>query len=249
MYFVGIDLGWQSGGSGICLLQHVATGLQLLDFDHCDTRADVLTLLDRWVPPAVPALVAVDAPTLIPNETGMRECDRLAHRYFGKYDAGCYPANRGRPFATALLEFGLALEARGFQHAPQMSPQQAGRYQIELFPHPATIHLFRLPKILKYKKGRIAERRQALAHLRHLQLTTLPTLTPALPLQESALPILPTGGKALKAAEDQLDSLTCAYAGAHWWWWCLERNWVLGDAAGGYIVVPAPYPDQIAPPA
>ncbi|MEM9816691.1 MAG: DUF429 domain-containing protein [Cyanobacteria bacterium P01_D01_bin.6] len=247
MYFVGIDLGWQSGGSGICLLQQVPTGLQLLNFDHCDTRTDVLALLDRWLPPETPALIAVDAPTLIPNETGMRECDRLAHRYFGKYDAGCYPANRGRPFATALLEFGSELEARDFQHAPHLFPQQAGRYQIELFPHPATIHLFRLPKILKYKKGRMAERRQALARLRHLQLTTFSTLVPALPLQESDLPSLPAGGKALKAVEDQLDSLTCAYAGAHWWWWGRERNWVLGDAAGGYIVVPAPYPEQRDP--
>ncbi|MEM9119981.1 MAG: DUF429 domain-containing protein [Cyanobacteria bacterium P01_F01_bin.56] len=247
MYFVGIDLGWQSGGSGVCLLQQVPTGLQLLNFDHCDTRTDVLALLDRWLPPGTPALIAVDAPTLIPNETGMRECDRLAHRYFGKYDAGCYPANRGRPFATALLEFGSELEARDFQHAPHLFPQQVGRYQIELFPHPATIHLFRLPKILKYKKGRIAERRQALARLRHLQLTTFSTLVPALPLQESDLPSLPTGGKALKAVEDQLDSLTCAYAGAHWWWWGRERNWVLGDAAGGYIVVPAPYPEQRDP--
>lgn len=153
MYFVGIDLGWQSGGSGVCLLQAECAGLRLLSFHHCDSRAAVLALLDQLLGPTAPALIAVDAPTLIPNETGMRECDRLAHRYFGKYDAGCYPANRGRPFATALLDFGLALEARGFYHAPQIVPQQPGRYQIELFPHPATIHLFRLAKILKYKKG------------------------------------------------------------------------------------------------
>lgn len=247
MYFVGIDLGWQSGGSGVCGLQATPAGLQLIDLGHCRSRAEVLTRLDDLVPPAAPALIAVDAPTLIPNETGMRECDRLAHRYFGKYDAGCYPANRGRPFAPALIEFGRALEARGFRHAPQLEARQPGRYQIELFPHPATIHLFRLSKILKYKKGRIAQRRAELAKLRSLQIATFATLTPALPLEEAALPTLPTGGKALKVAEDQLDSLTCAYAGAHWWWWGLERNWVLGDAAGGYIVVPAPYPEQIRP--
>jgi len=247
MYFVGVDLGWQSGGSGVCLLEAQQETLQLLSFHHCDSRAAVLALLDQLISPTAPALIAVDAPTLIPNETGMRECDRLAHRYFGKYDAGCYPANRRRPFAPALLEFGRELEARGFGHAPQITPQQAGRYQIELFPHPATIHLFRLPKILKYKKGRIAERQLALAQLRTLQLKRLAKLTPSLPLQDGDLPRLPTGGKALKAAEDQLDSLTCAYAGAHWWWWGLARNWVLGDATGGYIVVPAPYADQIVP--
>lgn len=128
-----------------------------------------------------------------------------------------------------------------------IAPRTSGRYQIELFPHPATIHLFRLTRILKYKKGRIAERRSALAHLRHLQLTTFRNLTPSLPLQEADLPPIPAGGKAFKMVEDQLDSLTCAYAGAHWWWWGLERNWVLGDVDSGYIVVPAPYADQRLP--
>jgi predicted RNase H-like nuclease len=189
-------------------------------------------------------MIAVDAPTLIPNATGMRDCDRLAHKYFGKYDAGCYPANRDRPFATTLIEFGRALEARGFGHASHIAPQIPGRYQIELFPHPATIHLFRLPKILKYKKGRVRDRRTALNTLRSLQLCHLPNLNPGLRLETADLPTIPAGGKALKVVEDQLDSVTCAYSGAHWWWWGRERNWVLGDDQNGYIVVPAPYADQ-----
>lgn len=246
MLFLGIDLGWQSGGSGLCCLEMFSGGLRLAHLDYCESRVEVLAWVDQMAPSTVPALVAVDAPTLIPNETGMRLCDRLAHQHFGKYDAGCYPANRSRPFATNLIEFGLALEVRGFRHAADISPQLPGRYQIELFPHPATIHLFRLAKILKYKKGRIRDRREALGKLRALQLSTLPTLEPALPLREADLPRIPSGGKALKGVEDRLDSLTCAYAGAHWWWWGRERNWVLGDASG-YIVVPAPYPDQIFP--
>lgn len=247
MQFLGIDLGWQSGGSGLCCLEMAPTGLQLMEFSCCDSREAVLAWIDAHIAVDAPALIAVDAPTLIPNATGMRLCDRLAHRYFGKYDAGCYPANQGRPFAEALIQFGLALEARGFYHAPNIAPRAGGRYQIELFPHPATIHMFRLNRILKYKKGRLADRRHGLAALRSHQLSTFPQLTPALPLKESDLPAIPTTGKALKAVEDQLDSLTCAYAGAHWWWWGLERNWVLGDGESGYIVVPAPYPEQVRP--
>ena len=247
MRFLGVDLGWQSGGSGVCCLEMASTRLALTQIEHRASREEVLAWIDYVAPPNQPALVAVDAPTLIPNESGMRVCDRLAHRYFGKYDAGCYPANKGRSFATNLIEFGLALEARGFRHAAELQPQAPGRYQIELFPHPATIHLFRLQKILKYKKGRIANRYQALVQLRALQLFHLPLLMPALPLTADELPSIPTGGKAFKVVEDQLDSLTCAYAGAHWWWWGRERNWVLGDAISGYIVVPAPYEDQVCP--
>lgn len=247
MRFLGIDLGWQSGGSGLCCLEATSTGLWLVDLGHCASREAVLAWIDTQVAPDEPALVAVDAPTLIPNETGMRLCDRLAHRYFGKYDAGCYPANRGRPFAKALIQFGLALEARGFCHAPAIAPGVPGRYQIELFPHPATVHFFKLDRILKYKKGRLADRREALEQLRYYQLSEFPQIVPQLPLSEADLPAIPTKGKALKVVEDQLDSVTCAFAGAHWWWWGLERNWVLGDGETGYIVVPAPYPEQIKP--
>jgi predicted RNase H-like nuclease len=49
---------------------------------------------------------------------------------------------------------------------------------------------------------------------------------------------IPRTGAALKAFEDQLDSLICAYVGAHWWHWGKERNLVLGEQVTGYIVVP-----------
>jgi predicted RNase H-like nuclease len=168
----------------------------------------------------------------------MRLPDRLAHKHFGKYDAGCYPANRSRPFAQKLISFGLALESRGFRHAPEAPAQSPGRFQLEVFPHPVTVHLFGLQRILKYKKGTLAQRRPELEKLRQYQLSVLPGLNPSLELTDADLPAIPTPGKAMKAVEDQLDSLTCAYAAAHWWYWGLERNWVLGNVDEGYIVGP-----------
>ncbi|MEO1447839.1 MAG: DUF429 domain-containing protein, partial [Cyanobacteria bacterium J06635_11] len=110
--------------------------------------------------------------------------------------------------------------------------------QIEVFPHPATIQLFNLPQILKYKKGRLASRAKALEELRSHILQQLPQHTP--PLIIETLPNIPTAGKALKAVEDQLDSIICAYVAAHWWYWGGSQNWVIGDRASGYIVVPSP---------
>ena len=82
-------------------------------------------------------------------------------------------------------------------------------------------------------------------------LNILPTLEPTLNLSSFSVrpprlcgsfpSEIPATGAALKAVEDQLDSLICAYVAAHWWYWGIERNWVLGDAATGYIVVPAPF--------
>ena len=45
-------------------------------------------------------------------------------------------------------------------------------------------------------------------------------------------------GAQLKAIEDKLDSLICAYIGAYWWYWGTKRNLVLGDRTTGYIVIP-----------
>jgi predicted RNase H-like nuclease len=245
MKFLGIDLGWQSGPSGLCCLSYKDNTLTLTDLQRQPTHPDILAWVDHHTQAEPDAVIAVDAPTLIPNETGMRLPDRLAHKHFGKYHAGCYPANRSLPFAQKLIDFGLALEARGFQHAPHSLAQSPGRFQLEVFPHPVTIHLFGLDKILKYKKGRLAERRPELARLRAYQLAILPTLEPPLPLTEQDLPEIPKGGTALKAVEDQLDSLICAYAAAYWWYWGCDRNQILGNPDEGYIVVPAPIPDKM----
>jgi predicted RNase H-like nuclease len=186
-------------------------------------------------------MIAVDAPTLIPNATGSRLADKLTHKYFGKYHAGCYPANQNLPFAERTVNFGLELESRGFAHAPTIQPQKPGRYQIEVFPHPAIINLFNLERILKYKKGRLNERRLELIKLQNYILDILPTLTPSLltlRLCGSLSAEIPSTGPALKAAEDKLDSLICAYVAAHWWYWGEQHNIVLGDGNTGYIIIP-----------
>jgi predicted RNase H-like nuclease len=238
MKFIGVDLGWKSQPSGLCCLKLVEGKLELVDLERRDAIAHILTWIDNWVKPAESALIAVDAPTLIPNPTGSRLPDKLTHKYFGKYHAGCYPANQNLPFAERTINFGLELESRGFAHAPSIEPQTPGRYQIEVFPHPAIVHLFGLERILKYKKGRISERRLELIKLYQYIVEMLPTLEPALHLGSKFSIEIPHTGAALKATEDKLDSLICAYVAAYWWYWGEQRNLVLGDRTTGYIVIP-----------
>lgn len=247
MKFLGIDLGWLSGASGVCCLQLAGDRLEILDLTRLSTIEEILTWIELWVSPAEPALIAVDAPTLIPNATGMRLPDKLTHKYFGRYHAGCYPANLDRPFALRTVGFGSSLEQRGFIHAPTIEPRRFGRYQIEVFPHPAIVHLFDLKQILKYKKGTLALRAAELSKLQQYIEKVLPKKEPSLSLAGkntvfcALAPIVGFSlkGTALKATEDQLDSLICAYTGAHWWYWGSARNLVLGDLSTGYIVVPS----------
>ena len=241
MKFIGIDLGWKSQPSGLCCLEWIDGQLQLLDLDRKEAIADILAWIDKSVQPDEPAIIAVDAPTLIPNATGSRLADKLSHKYFGKYHAGCYPANKNLPFADRTINFGLELESRGFAHAPTIEPQKLSRYQIEVFPHPAIVNLFNLERILKYKKGRLSDRRLELIKLQNYLLNILPSLSPSLLSLRlcGSLPLeIPTTGAALKATEDKLDSLICAYVGAYWWYCGEQRNLVLGDGITGYIVIP-----------
>ena len=103
----------------MCCLHLQQHALELVDLNRYAAVDDILGWVERQAADASTVVVGVDAPTLIPNETGMRLPDRLAHKHFGKYDAGCYPANRSRPFAQKLIAFGLALESRGFLPCPR----------------------------------------------------------------------------------------------------------------------------------
>ena len=240
MKFIGVDLGWTSGASGVCCLVG-QNKLEILEIDTILELYFILDRLDEWVSPQAPAIIAVDAPTIINNQKGMRIADKLTHKYFGRYHGGCYPANLNLAFSDRTVGFSDSLTARNFQHAPKITAKQLGRYQIEVFPHPATINLFGLNKILKYKKGRIAERQAELNKLRDYIVNILPNLEPALDTASlDLIPIIPDKitGKELKAIEDKLDSLICAYVAAYWWYWGKARNMVLGDRDNGYIVVP-----------
>ncbi len=166
MKFIGVDLAWTSGSTGLCCLVWQDRKLQILDCQRYQQLSAIWAWFYYWVKGSESALIAVDAPTIIPNATGMRVPDRLTHKYFGRYHAGCYPANLSRPFAGRTTQFSIMLEKRGFVHAPTMTPQKLGRFQIEVFPHPAMLNLFNLDRILKYKKGRLAARKVELAKMR-----------------------------------------------------------------------------------
>ena len=241
MKFIGVDFGWTSGASGLCCLIWEKNKLKILDITTVLEIDAILNRIDCWTSTNAPALIAVDAPTIINNQTGMRLPDKLTHKHFGRYHAGCYPANLNLAFSDRTVGFGNSLIKRNFNHAPTITAKQLGRYQIEVFPHPATINLFKLDKILKYKKGRLAERQLELNKLRNYIIEILPILEPALSV-DSLNKIPPIAaklpGKELKAIEDRLDSLLCAYVAAHWWYWGEAKNMVLGDIDHGYIIIP-----------
>jgi predicted RNase H-like nuclease len=245
MQFLGVDLGWHGKPTGVARLASGTQGLRLAAVERLASAQEVLAWIDRTVADG-DAVVAVDAPLVITNSAGLREADREISRKFGRYHACCNSANLSRPFAELTTGFSRDLENRGYVHRPEADPQCAGRYQIEVYPHPAIVNLFDLELIIRYKKGRVGARIVELNRYRQLMLDRLPFLSPALEIDE--LPEVPShGGDDLKATEDMLDAILAAYVGAHWWHWGLERNGLYGRTGEGIIVVPSRFPHQPSP--
>jgi predicted RNase H-like nuclease len=231
--FLGVDLGWYGKPSGLASIGVSRDGLYLRDLTRLENSDEIY----RWIQTEAgsgSAVVAVDAPLVIPNRTGIRDVERELNREFRRFHAGCHAANLGRPFAQNVLSFSQRLVDLGFRHGAEIRARQPGRFQIEVHPHAATVNLFDLPRIVKYKRGRREAKGRELGRLRELMLSRLPMLDPPLSLR---LPGIPSAGN-LKPVEDQIDAVLCAYIAAHWWFWARRRNRIYGSAGTGYIVVP-----------
>jgi predicted RNase H-like nuclease len=232
--FIGVDLGWYGKPTGLAALQLHNEGLSLRALTRLQNEPEILAWIDRNAG-TYSAVVAVDGPIIIQNEKGIRPAEGALNARFRRFHAGCHPANLGRPFAPHVLRFSRTLVSMGFVLDLEMKAQAAGRFQIEVHPHAASVSLFGLPRIVKYKRGRRLQRAEELNRFRRLLLTHLPRLEPR--VCNLRLPKVPDKGNT-KEVEDQLDAVLCAYIAAHWWYWGSERNTVFGDCQTGFIIVP-----------
>lgn len=241
--FIGIDLAWKSerNPSGAVVLRQQEDGAALIDV------AAPLRSLDEVLAYVAehekrPSVVAVDAPLIIVNPTGQRVCERLIGKCYGARDASCHTSNRALYPEPASARFVDALAAMGYVHAVGHGSPGAAGVMMEVYPHAAMVALFDLPRIIKYKKGRVSDKRAGLRRLQQL-LWLLIHHDPPLVATDSlrwllGQPINALRGKELKNYEDSLDALMCAYVAYHYWVWGGARTEVFGDVTSGYIANP-----------
>jgi predicted RNase H-like nuclease len=117
-----------------------------------------------------------------------------------------------------------------------------------VYPHPATIVLFGLEKILKYKRGPFEVRQSELLQLMTL-IEGLDKATPRLRVNHNVSWVelrrriaAATRPGQLDRDEDPVDAVLCAYV-ALYWYHRPEDVTVYGDFATGYIVTPTLPPD------
>ena len=243
--FVGVDLAWsERNPSGVAIL---AGGPDRpLEYVTAQTHGATEEIAAPILALEGPVWVAIDAPLVVPNESGSRPVDRLVARQYGRFHAGAHSASlkqlKHDVRAARLVEL---LAPRGVRQMDEVTlpPQAAGSWAFETYPHPAMVELFGLDRIIKYKKGRVDQKRAGLRTLARTMADHLPRLDPPLARSDALSSLLgcdPSGlkGRALKGFEDRLDALFCAYLAAHLWRWGTERNQHLGSADTGSILLP-----------
>jgi predicted RNase H-like nuclease len=235
MYFVGLDLAWgEKNQTGVAVIDSDG---RLLHLGVAHDDESIATAIAPYV--ADECLVAIDAPLIVPNETGARPCEAALNRDFTTFEASARPAYRGRP------EFNPPRgEVLGIRLDLDMDPHsRAKRRAIEVFPHPATVVLFRLAKTLEYKRGEFEIRKRELLQL----MTHIEGLDDASPrLRVNRSPAWVELRKRVEAAtrpghldrdEDPVDAVICAYV-ALYQFHRPEDVTIYGDFATGYIVTP-----------
>jgi predicted RNase H-like nuclease/ppGpp synthetase/RelA/SpoT-type nucleotidyltranferase len=241
MHFVGVDLAWG---------ERSPTGVAVLDDDgrlvHVSARTDDASIVAALTPYVEgPCLVAVDAPLVVVNETGNRPAEAALNRDFARFDAGAHPANAAKPEFARTPRGARLATLLGLDMDPGST---AARRVIEVYPHPATVALFRLGRTLKYKNrpGRpLAQLRSELLRLVRLLESLRDASVPLVldvhqPWQVLVSQVEGAARKSdLRRAEDQVDAVVCAYVALF-----AQRRPALtttygdDDWGSGYIVTP-----------
>ena len=242
---IGLDLAWSSRnrtGGAVLREGHLVAHSGVLTDD-----AALLAFVGKHLGDADAAVIAIDAPLRVPNDSGRRACDHEVSLAWGRHEAGAYPANRqllaydgtirGEVLAAALVaHFGCVETAPIPRHG-------RGRYLCEVFPHPAHVSLFGLERTLKYKRKPGRERATILAEFARYRdlLAGLANADPPLRGLDAllAIDLEARRGQHLREVEETLDAITCAYVAWFAWWHGPDRQRVYGSVALGHILVPA----------
>jgi predicted RNase H-like nuclease len=209
-------------------------------------NASILAFVERYASIG-PAVVAIDAPLLVPNLSGRRPAEAALGAAFRAYEAGAHPANRRLLVRNGVVrgeDLVAQLRSLGFYYSDHIAANEARRVVVEVFPHPAMVAIFRLQRTLKYKAKAGRSRETQLAAWRCYQehLYNLHTADPPLSGLEEllAIDVASLAPTALKAYEDRVDAVICAYIGLYAYRWGAERCMVFGSLEEGSIFTPVP---------
>ncbi len=138
MIFLGVDLAWDEGTeakeanlSGVVALRRDGS------IEDAGWRAGVTCVAD-WLDELAgkdPALVLIDAPLLVTNESGQRSCEREVSRRYGRWSVAAHSSNLRSP-RQAGVRLREELERRGWAYDDGTDgPPTGGRHFSECYPY------------------------------------------------------------------------------------------------------------------
>ncbi len=205
--YIGIDLAWgEKNPSGFCIAKKQKNKLKIVD-------AKLLYSIDEIIDEILKhkdhkLYVGVDAPLVVPNESGNREIEKEFNKDFAAYKISMLPANKKlltkySPKIRSVVLFDKLSEL-GFKR-----DYSSDKVIYEVYTHSTIAMLWNDHKILPYKrkKGRNTAfiKEQLHIYKKHL----LKEFYTHEILKDDLINLR---GKKLKDYEDLLDSLTCAYS-------------------------------------
>ena len=145
--FVGFDSAWAGNAPGGIAAATFSKNRSVeirfpepASFDHAAAIVEELKSTHDYV------LIAIDQPTIVPNQTGSRPVDRVAASLISRLGGGVQPANQGktksgRTIQSKVRMFGPEAPIWRFlrridavQNPPQSRSAATGRHAIEVFP-------------------------------------------------------------------------------------------------------------------
>jgi len=239
MKIIGIDLAWQSEKNTTALAIGSLNNNRFHISNVYESLSSLESIIDTINNEDDVQGLSIDAPLIIKNATGQRDCERELSQEYGSRYASCHTSNTTLYPNAASTILSNYLSKADYKH---LGSPESEHWQIECYPHPALIEIFDLSERLPYKKGRVAERKQGQVnlanHLKSLEKSNTLKLTidnaSEIFLEENHIQSI--AGTSLKRNEDALDSIICAYVGALYA--MMAPHQIFGNIETGYIYVP-----------
>ncbi|GJD44199.1 hypothetical protein AFCDBAGC_2064 [Methylobacterium cerastii] len=189
-------------------------------------------------------VVALDQPTIVPNQTSLRPVDRVAASLISWLGGGVQPANRSKigmfDDAAPVWRF---KERLGAMEDPEGSRSAtAGLFLMEVFPALA------LPSLGPAFCGRLLGPRYNPGRRKTFTLTGWHAVIAAVRRIAIANRVIgltewvdnvSTIATPRKADQDRLDAVLCALIGLHWHTAPRTTSMMIGDRTTGYMITPA----------
>lgn len=187
-------------------------------------------------------LVAMDQPTLVPNETGSRPVERVAASLISTLKSGVQPANRGKEALfganAPVWSFIERLDAR--ENPPAARAATSGLHMIEVYPALALPALE--PSIMERKRAACYDPKK---WSKNFSLDDWKLVASAVGRHADTLDLVPLSqwagehaslAKPVKRDQDLLDAAICLLIALQWRRVPRDRLAVIGDGRNGYMV-------------